>query len=135
MSTDKLEQDIQRKLITFLQIREWFVERMLGNAFQFGIPDLFCFHKKWGMRWVEVKRPEGYSFTLRQRQKWPEWEKAGIGIWILTDATQEQYNLLFQPPNWRNFWKPSFQLPTTADIDAMMDEMVREEERSKASEE
>lgn len=126
MSADKLELDIQRELVTFLQAREWLVERMLGNAFQFGIPDLFCCHKKWGMRWVEIKRPDGYSFTLRQKQKWPAWEKAGIGIWILTAATQEQYDLLFGLPNWRDFWRPSFALPTTADIDAMLDELANE---------
>jgi len=130
MSADKLEQHIQRELVNFLQIRDWYVERMLGNAFQFGIPDLFCYHAKWGMRWVEVKRPEGYSFTLRQKQKWPEWEKAGIGIWILTAATQEEYDKLFQPPNWRDFWKPSFALATKADLDAMIDELANEGEQS-----
>jgi hypothetical protein len=125
-NTDKLELDIQRELVDFLRTRGWHVERMLANAYQTGIPDLFCYHTKWGMRWVEVKRPEGYSFTRRQRQKWPEWEKAGIGIWILTAATQEQYDLLFRAPNWQAFWRPSFAVPTTADIDAMLDELVCE---------
>ena len=86
------------------------------------------------MRWVEVKRPEGYSFTLRQRQNFPEWEKSGVGIWILTAATQEQYDLLFGPPNWRDFWRPSFALPTRADVDAMIDDLAREHELSKGSE-
>jgi hypothetical protein len=54
-------------------------------------------------------------------------------IWILTAATQEQYDLLFKPPNWRDFWKPSFAVPTKADIDAMLDELDREEEQSQAS--
>jgi hypothetical protein len=139
ISTDrKLELDIQRELITFLQARGWHVERMLGNAYQSGIPDLFCYHKKWGMRWIEVKRPAGYSFTQRQRQRWPAWEKAGIGIWILTAATDEQHDLLFKSPNWRDFWRRSFAVPTIADIDAMLDELDREEEsqasdRSQAS--
>jgi Holliday junction resolvase len=126
MSADKLELDIQRELVEFLRTRGWHVERMLGNAYQFGIPDLFCYHKKWGMRWVEVKRPSGWSFTLRQRQKWPEWERVGLGIWILTAANQEQYDLLFQPPNWRNFWKSSYAVPTTSDIDAMLDALAQE---------
>lgn len=125
-SENKLELHIQRELVEFLRTRGWHVERMLADAYQNGIPDLFCFNRKWGMRWVEIKRPEGYSVTLRQRQKWPVWEKAGIGIWILTAATQQQYDLLFRPPNWRDFWKPSFQTPTTADIDAMLDELVDE---------
>jgi hypothetical protein len=125
-SDAKQELQIQRDLVAFLRTRGWHVERMLADAYQNGIPDLYCYHRKWGERWVEVKRPEGYNFTLRQRQKWPEWEKAGIGIWILTAATQEQYDLLFKAPNWREFWKPSFETSTTADIDAMLDELVRE---------
>ena len=128
-SDGKMELHIQRELVEFLRDRVWHVERMLADAYQNGIPDLFCYHRKCGMRWVEVKRPEGYSFTLRQRQKWPIWEKAGIGIWILTAATQEQYDLLFQPPNWRSFWRPSFQTATITDIDAMLDELVREGEQ------
>jgi len=123
----KLELHIQRKLVKFLRDRGWHVERMLANAYQVGCPDLYCFHREWGARWVEVKRPEGYSFTRAQRLKFPEWDRAGIGIWILTAATEEQYNLLLGPPNWRKFWRPSFEAPN---IDAMLDELVREGEQS-----
>ena len=133
MSEDKLEQHIQRELVEFLRARGWHVERLLADSFQNGFPDFYCYHMKWGQRWVEVKRPKDYSFTRRQRQKFPQWEKAGIGIWILTAATQEQYDLLFQPPNWRDFWRPSFAVPTKADVDAMIDEMAHEYEQSQAS--
>ena len=126
MSKDKLELQIQRELVAFLRARNWHVERMLANAFQTGIPDLYCYHKKWGPRWIEVKRPNEYSFTRAQRLKWPEWERAGIPMYILTAATQEQYDLLFTTPNWREFWRPSFQAP---DVDAMLDELVREREK------
>jgi hypothetical protein len=130
MDECKLEMKIQREIVEYLKIRGWHVERMLANAYQMGIPDLYAFHKKWGERWIEVKRAEDYSFTTRQRQKWPVWEKAGIPIWILTAATQEQYHLLFKPPNWREFWKPSFAIPTREESDAMIDEMAREYEQS-----
>jgi hypothetical protein len=130
MSEDKLEAQIQRKLVEFLKIRGWHVERMLANAYQTGIPDLYCYHKKWGARWVEVKRPDGYSFTQRQRQKWPKWEEAGIGIWILTAANEEQYGLLFKEPNWHQFWKPSFAIP---DVNSMIDDLAREYEQSQAT--
>jgi len=43
MSEDKLELQIQRKLVTFLKARDWHVERMLANAYQTGIPDLYCY--------------------------------------------------------------------------------------------
>ena len=131
MSEDKLELNIQRELVEFLKARDWHVERMLANAYQTGIPDLYCFHKKWTQRWVEVKRPNDYSFTRAQRRKWPEWERAGIPIWILTAATQEQYDLLFGPPNWRDFWRPSFEPP---DVDAMLEELFREREKEIAEE-
>lgn len=126
----KLEAKIQREIVTYLRGREWHVERMLANAFQTGIPDLYAYHKKWGERWVEVKRPDDYSFTPAQRRKWPQWEKAGISIWILTAATQEQYDLLFKPPNWRDFWKPSFEI---SDVDAMLEELFLEHEQAQAS--
>jgi len=122
----KQESQIQRELVRFLKARGWHCERMLANAFQDGIPDLYIHHPKWGGRWVEVKRPDSYSFTKAQRRKWPEWERFGIPIWILTAATDEQYGLLFGPPNWRDFWKPSFQIP---DVDAMLDELDREAEQ------
>lgn len=119
---------IQQDLIVFLKARGWHVERMIGNAFQMGIPDLFIAHPKWGQRWLDVKRPgKNYSFTKAQKLKWPVWEAFNIPIWILTAATQEEYDKLFQPPNWRDFWKESWgAIPTLADIDAMLDELDRE---------
>jgi hypothetical protein len=52
----------------------------------------------------------------------------GIGIWILTAANQEQYDKLFGLPNWMDYWKASWALPTVADIDVMLQEMWDEEE-------
>jgi hypothetical protein len=129
MDKHKLELHIQRELVEFLRARGWYVQRMLADSFQNGLPDLYCHHKKWGQRWVEVKRADGYSFTRRQRQKWPEFEQAGIGIWILTAATQEEYDRLFGPANWRDYYKGSFQVPDVHAIDAMLDELVREGEQ------
>jgi hypothetical protein len=130
----KLELQIQCEIVTFLKARDWLVERMLANAYQTGIPDLYCYRKTSGSRWIEIKRPKGYSFTRAQRQKFPEWSRQGVGIWILTAATQEQYDLLFKPPNWRDFWRPSFAVPTRVEVDAMIDELAREHEQSQTSE-
>jgi len=134
MSQDKPESQIQEELIEFLKAHQWHVEPISADAFQNGLPDLFCAHKDLGTRWVEVKRPTGYTFTLRQRQRWPVWEEFGIGIWILTAATQEEYDKLFKPPNWHDYWKEGFRVPTQADIDAMFDEMNREGEESRKAE-
>lgn len=114
---------IQQELIAYLEARGWLVERMIGNAFQTGIPDLYCHHPKWGERWIDVKNAGRYSFTKAQKRKWPQWEKAGVGIWILTAANQVSYDKLFGPPNWRQYVKKSWKIPTLEDIDAMIDRM------------
>ncbi len=119
---DDLEYKIQLALIYFLKTRGWLVERMIGNAFQQGIPDLYCHHPKWGYRWIDVKRPGKYSFTRAQKRKWPEWARKGVGIWILTAATQEEYDKLFKHPNIDFYWKKSWgELPN---IDAMLEHIT-----------
>jgi len=117
------EYHIQKLLIDFLEARGWLVERLIGNAFQVGVPDLYCYHPKWGSRWIDVKNPGHYSFTKAQKIKWPKWEHYGVGIWIITSADQAGYDLLFKPPNWRQFVKKSWKIPTQQDIDALLSEM------------
>jgi len=117
------EYKIQTDLIEFLRIRGWLVERIIGNAFQSGLPDLFLHHPKWGSRWLDVKNPGRYSFTKAQRWKWPLWQSFGLGIWILTAATQEEYDKLFAPPNWTQFIKKSWKLPTQDEIDKLLEEI------------
>lgn len=115
---------IRRDIKAMLEQRGWHVEIMVGSAFQTGIPDLYCFHQnKWGERWIDAKNPESYNFTKAQKFKWPLWERKGIGIWILVAGTQEEYNKLFQPPNWRSYVKKTWKLPTPEEIDQMLDEM------------
>lgn len=125
-----LEADIQDRLKDFLRAREWLVEQTHGNEFQNGFPDLYCFHRKWEYRWIDCKRPGKYSFTKAQRIKWPLWDKFGVGIWILTDATQNEYDKLFHPPNWRDYWKPSWGAP---DIESLLKQLDAEAESPKTS--
>lgn len=121
------EWHIQKDIIKFLKVRGWNVERTHGNLYQEGFPDLYVAHKKWGTRWIDVKQPTRYSFTKAQKRKWPIWESFGVGIWILTAATDEEYRKLLGPPNWRSYWKKSWgEVPTQADIDRMLDELERE---------
>ena len=117
------EWHIQKRLVEYLKTRDWVVEVMHGNAFQQGIPDLWLFKQGVGSRWVDVKNPKNYSFTKAQKLKWPYWDSNGVGIWILTAATQEEYDKLFAPPNWRNYWKDSWALPTQDDIDRILDSL------------
>jgi hypothetical protein len=108
------EAKIQEQFITFLEARGWHVERMIGvsgasqRGQQVGIPDIYCMHPKFGQRWVDLKNPGKYEFTRAQRYKWPIWEKFGCPIWIITGATHEEYDKLFQPCNWRCYWKDKY---------------------------
>lgn len=118
---------IRRDLIAFLKARGWYIEITHGSLYQTGFPDLYAMHEKWGQRWIDCKQPKHYSFTKAQKIKWPLWEAKGTPIWILTAATQEEYDKLFGAPNWRDYWKPSWgSIPTLAEIDALLDELDRE---------
>lgn len=120
---------IQEKFVPFLEGMGWLVERFIGNMLQRGIPDLYLFNSKRGERWVDIKVHGNYTFTSAQREKWPKWEKAGIGIWILGADSPEpctrdhmlvEHKLLFKEPNWRKFWKKSWDPP---DIDSMLEDL------------
>lgn len=115
------EHGIQRDVIRFLEARGWFVERLIGNAFQMGVPDLYVYHKKFGARWIDIKNPVSYNYTKSQKWKWPIWEEAGIGVWIIVAATEEEYDKLFKGPNMRDYWKPSYDV----DRDKLLEEMDR----------
>jgi hypothetical protein len=115
------EWKIQQKLIRFLRARKWLVEVTQGNLYQKGFPDLYLSHVKFGQRWIDVKNPVAYTFTKAQRIKWPDWEKHGVGIWILVAPTEEEYDKIFQPPNWRKYWKPKWDLEPT--VDELLEEL------------
>lgn len=72
---------------------------MIGNALQFGLPDLFTAHPRYGQKWIEVKNWDKFSFTERQIQKFPVLHAAGVGIWVLFRATDEELQKLFEPAN------------------------------------
>ena len=98
------EAKIQEAIIKELRFREWLVKETHGNMFQSGFPDLFCSHRKYGSRWVEVKNLPKYSFTPAQHQWFPMFKAHGCGIWILVDSTPEEINKLFLPPNWEYYY-------------------------------
>lgn len=117
------EKRIQDEIIEYLKTRSWLVERMIGNAFQVGIPDLFVWHREWGFRWIDVKVEGKYSFTKAQKIKWPLWESYDLGVWILTGADEENYRKLFAPPNWREFDKWNLRVHSQQEIDELLDEI------------
>lgn len=95
------EAKIQDALIDFLRVREWFVKPTHGSMYQSGFPDLYTYHPKYRIRWIEVKNPEAYSFTPAQLDNFPRFGP----IWILVAATEYEYQKLFGPPNWYTYLK------------------------------
>ena len=102
-SQTKPETILQRKIADYLKLRDWYVKNTHGNAFQSGFPDLYACHKRYGTRWIEVKMPTHYKFTPAQLDTFPEFAAKGVGVWVLNEATETQYKLLFGPPNWHMF--------------------------------
>lgn len=94
------EAKIQADIEKYLRQREWFVLATHGNQFQFGFPDNYATHQKFGPRWIEVKNPEQFSFTPAQIKIFPQLSANGTSIWILGAATDEEYSKLFKPANW-----------------------------------
>jgi hypothetical protein len=70
--------------------------------YQHGLPDLYIAKRRYGTRWVEVKYKKKFSFTPAQWEDFPRMVAEGIGIWIMTAATEEEYQKLFEKPN---LWK------------------------------
>lgn len=97
------EKDIRDGIKRELTLLGWTVFVTHGNEYQHGLPDLYCMHPKYGVRWVEVKNPEAYSFTAAQMEKFPLFSANNVGIWILTGFTKEDINKLFGPPNWWSY--------------------------------
>lgn len=91
---------IQEALIELLERRKWYVKVIHGNAFQSGLPDLFACQRKYGSRWIEVKNPLSFKFQATQLVTFPRMFSEGVGVWILTAATEAEYAKLFQPANW-----------------------------------
>lgn len=94
------EGERQDRIEKFLVQRDWSIRSTHGSAYQFGFPDLFCCHKKFGQRWVEVKNPDHFVFTKAQLDYFPELNAHGVGVWILIDGTETEYLKLFRPQNW-----------------------------------
>lgn len=110
--THELEASIQLKIIKMLEDKDWYVFVTHGNNFQSGFPDLYAIHERYGTRWIEVKQPVGYVFTRAQKKNFHKFSEKGVGIWVLTAATEDEYQRLFDAPNWYVFLMSSTARPT-----------------------
>lgn len=108
-TSGRLEEKIQRQIVSMLEARGWLVIRIVGGQLQNGLPDLYITHTKYGGRWLEVKRPLmlGSRWTAAQLERFPLLMSNGTGIWILTGSQDRDYELLFKAPNlWSYMEKP-----------------------------
>lgn len=99
------EKKIQKAIIEMLTLKGWFCLSTHGNMFQKGLPDIYATHPINRQRWIEVKLPnmKGSVFTPAQRQTFAKLIAFGSPIWILTGATETEYNKLFQPTNYHYY--------------------------------
>jgi hypothetical protein len=119
------EYGIQRAIVKFLRLRGWHVERLIGMAWQSGLSDLLIFHKKYGVRLLEIKQEDHYRFTKAQKAKFPRLMEHGGGIWIMTAANEEQYQRLFKTPNLWDYLKKS-DCPSEDEVDRWLKEIEDE---------
>jgi len=127
-SRGRPEEKVRDAIRNILEGHGWRCQIMHGNAYQYGIPDLYVMHPRNGTRWIDAKVEGRYSFTPAQKQLWPIWHfQFNVGIWIMTAGTLEQYRWLFDAPNWLDYWKDSWGDPRNyldgPDIDSILDKI------------
>jgi len=105
MAKTKPETIIEKAIMDYLKLRDWYVHSTHGNVYSMGLPDLYACHKRYSTRWIEVKNPNQYSFTPAQMDVFPEFAAKGVGIWIMVAATEVEYKKLFKPANWHTYLK------------------------------
>lgn len=91
------EKELQNAWVTFLIGRGWYVVEMHASALFRGFPDLYITHVEYGVRLVEIKLPmmRGSRFTDAQWERFPQLEKHGSPIWVLTTVCEDEYSKLF----------------------------------------
>lgn len=100
---DNPEQRLQDQFREFLLCRDWRVMRTHGNKYQKGLPDLYCLHRVYGARWVEIKYLPNASITKAQMSVFTAISAVREGIWIVTECHELEYRKLHHNPNWRGF--------------------------------
>lgn len=103
---DNPEKQIQVAMNKYLTLMGWYVMSTHGSMFQAGFPDTWATHSKYGGRWIEYKLPgmKGSRFTPAQLECFPKLAANGTAIYILTGATDEEYQKLFKPSNFSYYF-------------------------------
>jgi len=99
------EKLIQEAIERMFRAYGWYILRTHGSMYQSGFPDDYVTHSRYGARWVEVKDPTrtGEIFTPAQLDTFPKLCANGAGVWVLTMASDLEYQKVFDRPNWIYF--------------------------------
>jgi hypothetical protein len=106
------ELKLRTEFKALMEKRGWFVHITHGNAWSSGLPDLFCAHVNYGVRWIEVKHADSYHFTRDQKRVFPLMSAKGVGIWVVALPRNYSESLLDYeyrnvvvegPPNWTKY--------------------------------
>lgn len=88
------ERDLQEAIKAKLRSTGWHCSDLYGHTYSHGFPDMYCCHRDWGGRFIEVKtRP---VFTPSQKRVFREMTDAGCPIWVMTD---DDISVLFRKCN------------------------------------
>lgn len=106
------EQKVLEAVRKMMVLHGWYVKKIHGGKYQSGLPDLYCTMKIHGCgvhRWIEIKDPKrvGEPFTSAQLETFPLLSANGTPVYVLTGATQEDYEKLFKSENWWQYLSAS----------------------------
>jgi len=94
-----------------LEAKGWHVEKLHGNQFQEGLPDLAISHMNYSLRFIEtkVRRGNTLKFTDAQKRKFPILHATGWPIFVIAHEDlrglkmqterERMYAKLFREPN------------------------------------
>ncbi len=90
-----------RRLMKLMKSRGWLCMKLGGGKYTVGWPDWYCYHPKWGHKWIETKTIKG-KLSRSQITRFIKMSLAGDKIYILTN--ERDYMKLFRNyDNWRMF--------------------------------
>jgi hypothetical protein len=113
MSRQPESLNVEEPFTVFMEARGWKAIKLVGNAFQCGLPDHLYYHPALGHRFVEFKHfKEGkntLSITKAQRERFPDFIKAGMPVYCIATEDirgvenklmrEHLYSKLFKAPN------------------------------------
>ena len=100
----KLEKDHSEELRKHMEERGWLVEKVHGSMYMQGWPDFYCFHPRFGQRWLEMKIPKDGLLETTQVRKFRKWQAFGIVVVVAT-TVKDYPSVLENKANWWR-WMP-----------------------------